>query len=308
MHSTQQLSEAASKIDWGPLGTPTRREVPAGSLQWKDNAYVGFFDPEANIWGLFHWSASPNADPATIYGQLSVLVDGRTIDVYEPLTLGQDGFDSETIHFGLGDYVGIDHDEVKIDFTIRPRFHIADYTGGGVVPSLDEAALNHYHQSLFVTGTVTVDGKTTDFDGLGWRDRTWGFREEALHLTEYLAALVCWPEFDISVFKFRQPDGSVRTDGFVLRENDYDSIVDVAITRDFRGLTSSFTVTLEDGRTVTVDRPGDIKAHHYCPMGAQRASRPGPSFTVLEEFAVYETPGQPVGHGLVEHGILRGLY
>src|SRR5262249_15676266 len=82
-------------VRWGPLTTRTRRDVPEENLQWKDNAYLGFWDDDADIYGLFHWSASPNPnDPAAIYGQLSVSVKGRSIDVIEPLVPGQDAYNS----------------------------------------------------------------------------------------------------------------------------------------------------------------------------------------------------------------------
>ena len=302
----QTATTGTHAVEWGPLTTPTRTDVPEQNLQWKDNAYLGFWDEEADIYGLFHWSASPNPnDPAAIYGQLSVSVKGRSIDVIEPLVPGQDAYNSRTIHFNLGTAVGIDHEEIKIAFETRPRFHVADYSKGGIVPSLDGSFFNHFHQSAYVTGTVTFNGETHSFDGLGWRDRGWGFRAEALNFTEYFAALVCFDDYDISVFKFRQPDGSVRVDGFVLRENDFDKIADVSISRDNSGLTAAFAVTTEDGTTLQFERR-EVRAHHYVPMGPARND--GPTFSVIEEFDQFDIAGRPSGHGLVEHGILRSLH
>ncbi|MFE3729619.1 hypothetical protein [Nocardia sp. NPDC059154] len=296
----------ASTIEWAELSTPTRTDVPTEPHQWKDNAYLGFWDEKAEIYGLFHWSTSPNpSDPAAIYGQLSVTVKGRTIDVIEPLKIGQQGYSSETIRFDLGPEVGIDHPEVKIEFVTRPRFHVADYSQGGIVPALDGSFFNHFHQSAFITGTVTFEGQTHAFDGLGWRDRGWGFRAEALNFTQYFAALVCFEDYDISVFKMGQPDGSVRVDGMVLRENDFDKIVDVSVVRDFNGLTAAFTVTTATGEVIEVER-GSVKAHHYVPMGPVRAK--GPAFSVVEEFDDFRITGGSAGFGLVEHGILRTLF
>jgi hypothetical protein len=299
-------SQDLSAIEWGELSTPTRTDVPEQPYQWKDNAYLGFWDEKADIYGLFHWSASPNpGDPAAIYGQLSVSVKGKTVEVIEPLTIGQDGYSSETIRFDLGPDLGVDHPDIKIEFVTRPRFHIADYSEGGIVPALDGTFFNHFHQSAFVTGTVSFEGQTHAFDGLGWRDRGWGFRAEALNFTQYFAALVCFDTYDISVFKFGQPDGSVRVDGMVLRQDEFEKIVDVSIVRDFNGLTAAFAVTAESGEVIEVER-GSVNAHHYVPMGPARST--GPAFSVIEEFDDFQITGGSAGSGLVEHGILRTLH
>ena len=57
----QTTATGTQAVEWGPLTTPTRTDVPEQNLQWKDNAYLGFWDHEADIYGLFHWSASPKA-------------------------------------------------------------------------------------------------------------------------------------------------------------------------------------------------------------------------------------------------------
>jgi hypothetical protein len=296
----------ASAIEWGELSTATRTDVPTEQHQWKDNAYIGFWDTDAEIYGLFHWSTSPKPnDPAAIYGQLSVSVKGKTIDVIEPLKAGQDGYSSDTIKFDLGPQVGIDHPDVKISFLTRPRFHIADYSTGGIVPSLDGSFFHHYHQSAFVTGTVEFEGQTHSFDGLGWRDRGWGFRAEALNFTEYWAALVCYEDYDISVFKFGQPDGTVRVDGMVLGKDSFEPVVDVSVVRDYNGLTAAYAVTTQSDEVIEVERR-DVKAHHYVPMGPARSS--GPAFSVVEEFDDFQITGGSPGFGLVEHGILRRLH
>ena len=293
-------------VDWAELSTPTRTDVPEQPYQWKDNAYLGFWDEKADVYGVFHWSTSPNPnDPAAVYGQFSISVKGKSIDVIEPLRAGQSGFSSETITFDLGPDMSIDHPDVKVAIHTRPRYHIADYSAGGIVPALDGTFFNHFHQSAHVTGTVTFGGETIEIDGLGWRDRGWGFRAEALNFTQYFAALICFETFDISVFKFGQPDGSVRVDGMVLRENDFEKIVDVSIVRDYNGLTSAFTVTTESGNVLTAER-GSVNAHHYIPMGPARSN--GPAFSVVEEFDDFHIVNGESGSGLVEHGILRNLF
>jgi hypothetical protein len=309
------MSTLDRATDWGRLATPLRTEVPPGSPQWKDNAYLGFWDADADVWGLFHWSASPNPEDETaIYGQLTVSVDGRTYETIEPLAPGAADYSSETIRFELGDTVSgtaqaVGHHgppEVRLDLTMAPRYAPADYSQSAIVPSLEEGqGLNHLHATAFVRGTVTVDGETRQIDGLGWRDRTWGFRDESAHLTEYLALLVAFETFDVSVFKFRQPDGTIRTHGFILREHEHDVITDAAITRDASGMCAAMTVTTEDGRELVLRRDGH-HAHHYCPMGPTQTA--GPAFSVVEEFFDMHVEGGESGRGLVEHGILRALH
>ena len=307
------MSDLKRTYDWGRLATPLRTEVPAGSPQWKDNAYLGFWDAEADVWGLFHWSTSPNhEDQTAIYGQLTVSVDGRTYETIDPLR--PNSYSSEHITFDLGDTVSgtakaAGHNgppEVHLDLTMAPRYAPADYSQSAIVPSLEEGrGLNHLHATVHVRGTVAVDGETRELNGLGWRDRTWGFRDEAARFIEYIALLVAFESFDISVFKFRQPDGGSKTHGFLLRENDYDVITEASITRDYSGMCAAITVTAQDGRKFVLRRDQQ-HAHHYCPMGPKHSD--GPAFSVVEEFFDMHIEGGETGRGLVEHGILRALH
>src|SRR6516164_8543119 len=127
------------------LSTAPHAQVPAaavpglGGRPWRDNAYAGFWDTQQNVFGVVHVSTSPNA-PGT-RARFSVLVDGRAVEVVEPLPPGS--FRSSSIDVDLP----------------AARVVVADYSATGVLPDLVEGiSLQHFQQGANVVGRIEVHG------------------------------------------------------------------------------------------------------------------------------------------------------
>lgn len=301
--------QAAS--DWGPIATPVRTAIAPGSPPWKDNMWLGFWDENAGAYGLIHGTTSPNAGGRKL--SLSVALDGRCADVNEPLPPGGGfevpaggGFKSDSLQFGIDGRFAVDAPGLSGELVVTPRLPMVDYTPGQVVPPfIPGQPIHHYQRSAFVRGTLTLNGIEHEIDGLGFRDRTWGFRNEADHLVEYWALLACLPSYDLTAMKFLDGHGEHRIDGFVVRpDGGQTAVTTIEVTRDSSALTASAEIGLADGSMLsatTASRAGG----HWLPMVG--GSVAGPSFSVYEEFGAFEIDGE-TGWGLVEHAVLRRLF
>ena len=75
-------------------------------------------------------------------------------------------------------------DDYQLDVTLTGRFDVHDFAAHrknraatGKNPAMN---IRHYEQALCLKGSYVKDGKTLDFDGFGYRDHSWGYRNEVL--------------------------------------------------------------------------------------------------------------------------------
>ena len=69
---------------------------------------------------------------------------------------------------------------------MTPLFEIIDFGPGGSLPALgDNEPLQHFEHGLRLTGTLTLDGHDHDIDAVGFRTRTWGYRDDSQQFAEY---------------------------------------------------------------------------------------------------------------------------
>src|SRR6478752_1665980 len=92
-----------------PLREPVRTSTPSQDAPWRDNAWLAFWDPSADVIGVAHVSTSPNAGAR--HARISVSHDGRLTEVIEPLEAGS--FASEHIHFDLDEGISLDVPDVS---------------------------------------------------------------------------------------------------------------------------------------------------------------------------------------------------
>src|SRR5436190_5659619 len=78
---------------WGPLSEPIHGPVPEGAPPYKDNAYLAFWDDKAGVYGVFHFSTSPNAEGRR--ARVTVQAGGRTAEIIETPDPGT--FDTDSI-------------------------------------------------------------------------------------------------------------------------------------------------------------------------------------------------------------------
>jgi hypothetical protein len=289
-------------INWGPLAQPLHDTVPEGDgkTAWKDNAYVSFWDPEQSVFGTIHVSTSPNAEGRR--ARMSLSVDGAVAEVVEDLPPAS--FKSESIEFDLGGRFMVDHPELQLEATCTPRLLIADFTPGEVIPPMGGAPLRHYEQTVDVTGRCTVRGRTSELRATGLRDRTWGYRDESVNITEYVWVFATFPGWSVAAMRFFGGGGFDRTDGFLITDSETRSIRSLGVVRDASGLCAEARFSLQDGENLVLRSMGR-QGGFWVPMSWERQ---GPTMSCYDEFAPFRTPDGQEGFGVAEHGNVRQLF
>ena len=289
-----QLAEA----EWGPLAEPMHPEGGSAATPWRENAYLGFWSLRDNLYGEVHVSASPNAPGRA---RVSLSVDGQFAEVIEPL----DGlsFQSPSIDFGLDGRVMVESSALGVALQAQPRFAYADYTpNAAMVGLVKDAPLHHYEQGVSVTGSVRVGATTVEVEGRGFRDRTWGFRDEASSWSEVLTIWGNFEDFDLVCMKLLGADGRTRVDGWVLSDGMGARVTDLRPTYGPAGVVENAHVAFDDGseRVVTVTNRAGVL---WVPLGT---SRDAPTLTIWDDFVTLDAWGVE-GEGVIGNIISRNL-
>jgi hypothetical protein len=288
--------------DWGELAHPVRTDDPGeGKPVWKDNAYLCFWDRATKAHGVIHVSTSPNAEGRRARASLSV--NGRADEVAETLDSGS--FESDSISFGLDGPIAVNAGGLRAELFHEPRGRGCDYSDTGTVPELVEGEpLQHFQGAARVTGTMEVTGETIEVNGVGLRDRTWGFRDESAMWPEYIGVAVELGDRFLTVMKFADMEYNAASSGFILSDSDPVPTTGLEeITRDASGLFAAATVSSEAGETIEL-RMTDRFGGFWVPMGW---TRQGPTMSAYDELIEVTTGGGEVGYGLVEQGVIRKL-
>ncbi len=295
--------ELARDPVWGPMSHPATATIGEGRPPWKDHVYLAFWDATADVYGFFHWNSSPNHD--TGKAQLSAWFKGRPVDIIEPLAPSTTHFSSPHFEFDLASRIEVKGDGLGGRISLAPRFRPADYTPGEILPPLVPGEpLQHWQQGLTLTGELVLDGATFTLGAPGFRTRTWGYRDDSNQFQEYVSLFLCLEAADITAMKFRWPDGSLRTDGFVVSADGATRVEDMHVWRDSAGRVLRLGLALEDGRELTLERRGSA-AGMWCPIGLPE--RHGPTFAAWDEVIEWELAGER-GLSLVEQAIIRHVF
>jgi hypothetical protein len=283
---------------WGPLGEALHSGAAGpDDPPWRENAFYSFWDRERAVAGAVHLSTSPNAEGRR--ARASAAVGAAAAETVEPLA--PMSFSGETITVDLDGQVAVDSPDLRLELEYAPRFTPADYCG--FLPPLDGLpALAHWQQGADVAGWVEVAGTRVIVAGYGFRDRTWGYRDESRMFVEYLAAGLCFDTFDLTLIKQLDGAGSVATGGYALADTAR-AVVGLDLTRSAAGLTRAVALTLADGEQIDLT-VGRETAGFWVPMGPERA---GPTLSAYDEFVPVDAGAHGEGFGSFEHGILRRL-
>ena len=135
-----------------------------------------------------------------------------------------------------------------------------------------EFARAHYEQHMRARGTLTVDGESTEIDGTGLRDHSWGPRYwQAIHSYRWLTCAF-GPDLGIMVSEVSPAEGERRQNGVLVRDRTLERIVRVDIDSAFetgtpfhRGMTAR--LGLESGEELTLE--GTVKG--FIPLRNRRA-------------------------------------
>jgi len=305
--SMKDIEARTNTGQWGFLAEPVHSQVPPDALltssaSWRDNAFLAFWDVGNAVFGTVHVSTSPNSDGRR--ARCSVLAGGRQAEVVEELEPGS--FTSKSIHFDMeGARIAVKSDGLDVDMVMAPRFVAVDYQSGAIPELVPGHGLRHFEQGAHVSGEIRVGDVTLAIDGHGYRDRTWGPRDESAAMPEYAAVLACMPEFNVSLAKFRHNDGAIRSGGYLLHEDRTEAVSDVEFVRDARGLIDGASATRRDGRTIRF-RMRRTRGGFWLPMGV---GGPPPTMSAYDDSVDIWIEDSPVqrGAGFTEQGVVRRL-
>lgn len=298
------MTETLTDTSWGPLAQPLHAEVPDDPRPWRDNAFLCFWDPAKRLTGVMHVSTSPNASGGR-RARVSVRLGDATAEIIEPLALAT--WSSESITFDPDAGFQVDGPGISGSLSFAPLHALAVFLGESAPKafSLDaEHPLHHYQRSARVHGRLTVHGQTVEVDGFGYRDRTWGFREESASVAEYYGCMWVFPEFSVSAIRLLGQDGKIATIGFVCDVEGTVPVTGMSIVRDAAGLFLAMRIDRRDGAAVEarlVERYGTF----WCPMGLEEQA--GPTLSAYDEWHSIRTADGVEGFGLLEQGITRQL-
>ncbi len=306
LESEEILADRARR--WGPLAEPMHTGVDVNGPRWGENAYLTFWDPQADTYGHVHVMTSPNGDGRR--ARVAAVVEGHHFEYNEPLPLltaesALMEFRSERVRAHLSGQIVAAGTEFGVDLRYEPlRSTKADYTPGGVLPSLQGTKpLQHFQQSARITGSITVDGNTRAINGCGVRDRTWGFRDEAASWTEYYACFAIFDDFDIAVMKYLSPHLGARVDGHLPGTGR--QVTDSEAIRDSAAELHGLNLMLDDGSQLKIEDDGPPLARIPVRMGAEGVSTP--RFGAYDQVTYVRTDSGARGIGTLQQGYLLTL-
>jgi hypothetical protein len=265
------MTGALTETGWGPLAQPLHADVPDDPRPWRDNAFLCFWDPEQRLTGVMHVSASPNAAGGR-RARVSVRLDNATVEVVE--SLGFATWTSESITFDPDSGFSVDGPGLSGSLTFTPLHALAVFLGehAPAAFSLDsEHPLHHYQRSARVTGSLTVHGRRVEVDGFGYRDRTWGFRDESSSVGEYYGCMWVFPELSVSAIRLLGQDGRIATIGFTCDTEGTTPVTGMSIVRDAAGLFLATRIDRRDAEPLEV-RMVERYGTFWCPMGVRRVA------------------------------------
>jgi len=286
---------------WSGLAEPIHVDAASrGDPPWRDNAFFSVWDPTIPAVCVVHCSTSPNAEGRR--ARASLWVAGRTAEVVEPLEPG--AFSSASISVDLNGRIALDSDGARLHLDFEPRHAVGDFSDWAGIPSLGSLPrVRHFEGCATVRGHMTVGDIDVEVEGHGFRDRTWGFREDREMFLEHFAGGVCLSDFSVVFVKFLRDSGRTATTGFVLSD-DARPVREVGLTRTASGLTAELRLTTEDGDEIVLAAERSL-AGFWVPVGRDGVEV---AYATYDEFVGLRTQGGEQGFGMIEHGVLRRLH
>ncbi|MCX2930666.1 hypothetical protein ORI20_10285 [Mycobacterium sp. CVI_P3] len=229
---------------------------------------------------------------------------GREAHLVEDLSPGT--FCSAHINFDLEtSRILVDSPEVSVDLESQPRLAGHGYEAG-IIPDLSvDHPLSHFERGASVTGAIRVGEISARIEGNGYRDRTWGLRDESASIAEYAAVLVAMPEFNVALAKFMDKDGKVRSHGVLMYADRTEPVHDIVYSRDASGLITGADYTDAQGRNTHLSMQR-ARGGFWLPMGT---GGPPPTMSAYDDSVDVWIDGnsEARGAGFAEQGVLRRL-
>lgn len=287
---------------WGPLAEPLHieKEIAPDDPPWRENAFLFFWDREQRFYATAHLQGGKT--DAGMFARVSVLVDKRPTEIYEPLDPMT--FSSESISYELGGALRAKSEDLELDLTFTPLREPVDYSPSAAFPGMKKAEpLRHYEQAGRFTGTVSTQTDKLTLDGGVIRDRTWGWRQDIASATSYYACFFCFDDFDLAVMKFATREDPKPGNGALVGSRTATIIASSVRRRDATGSVVDLDVELDDGQTLGLHL-AKPEGRIFVPLNNPQ----GPAaFTAYDDLVAIRTQDGANGFGIIEQGILREL-
>ena len=244
-------------VEHGPESE--QRQRAEADEWWQDSAFLVFNAREAGIGGVFRIGHEPNhaGGIAALWFGL-VTRDGtrfrrNTTNPLREADLLADGFgaldgryrithDGETLRYRVED------NGCRADLTVRDFYPRTDFFPKSAGTLVDEFASSHFECSGAVTGTIELDGRRFEVEGLCHRDRSWGLRRWDTLLNHRWVPGTTGPELSFGSIAWHAVDGSIRQFGYVVRDGEvrYADEVDIVVHMEvdgtsYRGAVATWT-------------------------------------------------------------------
>jgi hypothetical protein len=257
------------------------RQRPTGEEWWQESAFLTWHDRDSGIGGIFRIGHEPNHAGGIAALWFGVLThEGTRFRRNTTNRLATGDLDGDGLGALGGRYqIYWDADRMRYradDDGCRAELEVVDFhprvdffpSGAGTLT--DEFASSHFEASGAVTGTIELDGRTYEIDGLCHRDRSWGLRRWDTLLNHRWVPGTIGPELSFGSISWHAIDGSLRRFGYVMRDGEviHAEDVDLVVEIEADGTTTRggrAIWRLPDGETLEIEcRPFDgvVFEHH----------------------------------------------
>lgn len=246
--------------------------APGKEPFWQESIVLYFWDTQQQVYAFFRMSQEPNRGggfttmwvnvwtPDWIYKHTDDSVPLRQGDRTEN-ALSSDGGKCRYQFDGKHNWEIRDTDiQVRLSMEdYHPGFGFYDETAGSVV---SEAAKEHIEGTGWITGSVSVKGRSYTVSGPGFRDHSWGKRDWSTILVNRFFPATFGKEFTLFGITFMPTDGTLSKFATVSRGDTIQSIDDFTIiSRIGEDGTSNY------GGTATFRLDGETHVIDYVPVG-----------------------------------------
>ncbi len=225
------------------------RQTPAADEWWQDSAFVVWWSASAGIGGVCRIGHEPNhaGGIAALWFGL-VTRDGKRYRRNLSATLtsadrSSDGFGALGGRYRLlydgGCRLRVSDEGCEVDLRVEDFYRRTDFFPANAGTLTKEFASSHFETSGRITGSVRLDGRDYDVDGLCHRDRSWGIRRWNTLLNHRWVPGTFGPELSFGSISWHGIDGTLRRFGYVIRRGEvtYADDVDVVVEMEPDGVT-----------------------------------------------------------------------
>jgi hypothetical protein len=216
-------------VEHGPESE--QRQRPEADEWWQDSAFVVFDAREAGIGGVMRIGHEPNhaGGIAALWFGLATR-DGLRFRRNTTNRLGDadrlaDGFgaldgryrithDGETLRYRVED------EGCRLELEVEDFYPRTDFFPAAAGSLVEDFASAHFECSGAISGTIELDGRSFEVDGLCHRDHSWGLRRWNTLLNHRWVPGTIGPELSFGSIAWHAVDGTIRQYGYVVRDGE----------------------------------------------------------------------------------------